>query len=191
MTDPGFDDLRGMPDWALARLERAAARRGDPMRWAVLATRTEEGVSARTLVVRAFDPAQRELILFSDARAPKVAEISAEPHVCLVLFDPNEQIQLRVWGEARIETNTETTLAWRRGLPPQAERDYATTQPPGSAAETSLPDLMQDVPDDTFAVLAIRISHVDCLKLGHPHHQRVLVDWRTDGDQPSVTWLTP
>ena len=191
MTDPDFTDLSKLPRWVLARLKRAATMRGDPMRWAVLATRTEDGVSARTLVLRGFEPERRELILFSDARAPKIAEIQAEPHVSLVFFDPNERVQLRAWGTARVETNTETALAWRRGLSPQAQKDYATKRPPGSAIETSLPDLMQDVPDETFAVLAIRLSHVDGLKLGGTHHQRVLVDWRTGDGAPTVNWLTP
>ena len=191
MTDPDFDDLNSVPGWVLARLEQAATLRGDPMRWAVLATRAEGGVSARTLVLRSFEPEHRELILFSDARAPKIAEIRAEPNVCLVFFDPTEQIQLRAWGTARVETNTETALAWRRGLSPQAQKDYATKRPPGSAVETSLPDLMQDMPDETFAVLAIRLSHVDGLKLGGTHHQRVLVDWRTGDGAPTVNWLTP
>lgn len=192
MPEPDFTDLDLVHAWCLDRLIQAARTRGDAMAWPVLATRSgETGVSARTLVLRDVDRLARELVLFTDARSPKAAEIAADRRACLVFLDPAAQIQLRAYGHARLVTEGERHRQWRAELSGNTRFNYATEAPPGTPAAGPDIAMAPHKASDAFALIILQFSHLDVLKLGATRHRRVLVDWRGAGHEPDLTWRVP
>ena len=61
-------------------LARGVADRRSPFHTPTLASLNADGApSLRTVVLRGFDPARRELRVHTDARSAKLAELAAEP----------------------------------------------------------------------------------------------------------------
>ncbi|MEL6316327.1 MAG: pyridoxamine 5'-phosphate oxidase family protein, partial [Pseudomonadota bacterium] len=99
------DDLEAFRAAFWVGMRRAAADPKAPSRFCALATVAEDGgAEARTVVLRAADPAAAAVEAFTDARTPKLREIAAEPRVTLLYWDPRARLQGRVRGRARAET---------------------------------------------------------------------------------------
>jgi len=114
--------------------------------WPVLATVALDGsADARTVVLRAVDPAARALAVHSDARAGKLAQLRANPHACLVFHDPAARIQLRASGPIAIHAGDAAAAQAWAALRPQSQALYAGWwadaggQPPGSGPPAACP----------------------------------------------------
>ncbi len=177
-----FDDIwRG--------LVRAAADRRHPWRTPVLATVAVDGSpNARTVVLRAADPATRMLRLHTDGRSTKAGEISRDPRVALVFWNRLARVQLRLRGHAEVlREGLEHARAWA-ATPPSARRDYATTLPPGTPIAT-WEDIAHADEEANFALILVRVMTIDWLCLAIRGHLRA--GFACEGDEPRATWLVP
>jgi pyridoxamine 5'-phosphate oxidase len=176
---------------AFALISRGVADRRHAFHTPTLATIGRDGApEARTLVLRAFDPAGRRIRLHTDRRAGKVAEIAAEPRCALHFYDAKAGLQLRLGGRARVHAGDAIADAAWAGSRAMSRMCYAVEPAPGSPVPAPPP-----APQDpeagrpNFAVILLRFDRLELLDLAATGHRRARFDWR-DGVQ-SATWLVP
>ena len=170
MTTERLDSLPEI-EAALWRGLVAATQRGPhPWRNAVLATTDGEIGDARTVVLRSADHASQRLTLFSDARATKVAQLSAHPVGTLVLWSPALSWQLRL--RVRLQAHTDglaVSSQWARLKLTTAAQDYLSVQAPGSALDAALQARGERA---HFALIEADVLAVDWLELHPQGHRR-------------------
>lgn len=184
-------------DWE-ARLGKAASDRQSPMHVPAVAT---SDVDVRGMVLRAFDPVAAVLRFHTDARAPKVEAIKADPRVAVLLYDKPAKIQIRLRGHGEVlGEGALTDQAWaasdnfaRRcylGQAPSQTSDAPTSGLPErfEGIEPSDEDLIPGRPN--FAILRIVIEEVDWFYLAHTGHMRAMFTRSDDGDWQG-RWVTP
>lgn len=153
------------------RLDRGVADRTSAGRVLTLASAdAEHGVTVRNVILRGARRATAELELHSDTRAAKIAQIAADPRVCLLFWDARAQVQARMQGRARVLTGAATDDRWAR-IPEMGRRVYGGAPPPGTPIVT--PDAHDPTPSqDAFAMVLVTLHQVDILHLGTPRHLR-------------------
>lgn len=165
-------------------LQSAALDRHHGWRTPVLATTGLDGLAqARTVVLREVRMARQQLLIYTDARSPKVAEIQAQPLASLLCWSPSLRWQLRL--QLRFDVvldGAETATAWNnvRDLP--SAHDYLAAQAPGSA-QTAL--RAADLCTPQLAVLLGCVQSMDWLELRREGHRRARLGER------GLEWLVP
>ncbi len=183
MAAPDTDDLARIEAAVWQELGQAVRTKGHPWRYAVMATADGARADARTVVLREFDEAARELMIFTDARSPKVRQLGVQSQAMLVLWHPGPGWQLRLEAEVTVETSgLAVSSRWARLKMTPAAHDYLSPLPPGSTVERPLP---QRGTREHFAILRARITRADWLELG-PQGQR-----RAGFDGEGRRWLVP
>lgn len=171
---------RGDRDDDLAAIEAAlwreldAATRDPQHDWRTpaLATRDGETPQVRTVVLREVDAAQRRVVVYSDARAAKVAELQACPHAAMLLWSPRLGWQLRLALEVAVRTDgVAVTSRWARVKMTPHARDYLSAHAPGrplqAPGEAPPPGERAH-----FAVLEAEVRAIDWLELHPDGHRR-------------------
>lgn len=188
---PSATPLEFLPDihtrvWD--ELVGACTQRGHPWRSATLATLGSDGLpDARTVVLRQADPSAAELLFYTDARSPKVAQMQACPQGMLVLWSAALGWQLRLKVTLTVEmTGLAVSSRWARLKMTPAAQDYLSPLPPGSVlpqprSGTGLMDHREH-----FAVVSAQVQDIDWLDLHPDGHRRA----RFVTGQPGC-WLQP
>jgi len=187
--------------WAL--MARGAADRRSPMHTPVLGSIASDGRPAlRTVVLRAVDRAGRSLRMHTDARSPKVAELTGDPRAELLLYDPGAKMKIRLSGQVAVHVGDAVAREAWEASSLFARRCYLVELAPGSAAQgpaSGLPAWVEGrAPDQdevsrgfgNFAVLLFRTEAIDWLYLAHSGHRRARFVWRPDQGWLS-SWATP
>ena len=177
---------------AFRLLSRGVADRRSPFRTPALATLGANGQPrVRTVVLRAFDPAARRIVLHSDARAGKVHEIAADPRAALHVWDDGRQVQVRLDGTATVQPGA-ARVEWDR-LHAGSKSTYSVRPTPGSAlADPTTADadrLQEQAAFANFAVIHLEVSGMEWLHLAPGGHRRAAFTWGPDGMQ--AEWLVP
>ena len=190
-----LDDLRRDAE---ERLREAGSNRGAQMHTPVVVTADAD---ARIMVLREFDAEGWLLRFHTDARAPKVAVIEAQPDVAVLFYDKQAGVQLRCRGRARIERDGPIADAAWSSSDNYARRCYLGAAP-GEEADgptSGLPEWIEgEKPTDAqleparahFAVLLVEVDAIDCYHLAHGGHRRALVR-RPGAEDGGGHWLTP
>lgn len=168
-----------------------------PFRTPVFCTQGESRPNARTLVLQGVDLAGGSLLCFSDIRSNKWIEVSQNPSVAWVFYDPKAQVQLRAYGVT--EQLTEGALVdveWA-SQSGEARNNFRTRGGPGQVLDTpgdGIPVADRDresaVGREHFGVMMTRLSELDWLNLADREHWRArfireeLTDWQGQ-------WITP
>jgi pyridoxamine 5'-phosphate oxidase len=169
-------------------LGRATQDRFHAWRTPVLATACKNGlVHARTVVLRNVDPVQGHIQIFTDARSPKVAEISDTSNAVFVFWSSKLRWQIRVRVDISALTTGPTVAAcWERVKYSASAGDYLSLLAPGSLLNSDSSESVEINPiEPHFAVLNARITEIDWLELARTGHRRA----RFTSD--SWEWLTP
>ncbi len=186
VNDDRLSKLAGIWESAWDQLDLAVQFRRGPWRHPVLATIGSAGPEVRTVVLRLADKQQAAFEVYTDNRTPKVAEISSDPRVGLVAWDPQTHLQIRVRGTASVTVGASVTERWDT-LPPAARASYAAIAVPGAPSAGT--DQRTPAPDARhFAVVEITASEIELLHLGEDRHRRGIFR-RTDGW--TGTWVQP
>jgi hypothetical protein len=166
-------------------LVRAAAQRQHPWRLAVLATADADGhPDARTVVLREAHLEQHELVFYTDARSPKVAQALMRPDAVLVMWSAELGWQLRLQVRLRVETSgLAVSSRWARLKMTPAAHDYLSPLPPGSMLEHVPPERASR---EHFAVVAAQVVMMDWLDLDRAGHRRARF-----GPGRQACWLQP
>lgn len=151
-----------------------------------LATCDEQGLpDARTVVLREVDAAQEELVFFTDARSPKVAQLRHRPDAVLVLWSAELGWQLRLRVDCEVHTSgLAVSSRWARLKSTPAAQDYLAPLPPGALMETPHTGLLEA--REHFAVVHARVCEMDWLALSETGHRRA----RVHASEPPM-WLQP
>ncbi len=177
------DDLPALEDTIWQELARATRDRGHAWRFAVLATVDGEAADARTVVLRDTDRATRTLLIYTDARSPKAAQLTAHPLGTLVLWSPQLSWQLRLRVRLALETSgLRVSSRWAQLKLTPAAQDYLSPLPPGSPLAAAAPERQSR---EHFAVLAAVVLSLDWLLLAATGHRRARFD------AAGAAWVTP
>jgi pyridoxine/pyridoxamine 5'-phosphate oxidase len=165
-------------------LLRASVDRHHDWRTPVLATIGLDGLAqARTVVLREVRRASDQLLIYTDSRSPKVAELLAQPIASLLCWSPRLHWQLRLQMRFSVSRHdAEASAAWERVRQSPSASDYLAARAPGQRlAETPEPWL--DAPQ--LAVLRGEVLSMDWLELSRAGHRRAKLDAQR------VEWLVP
>lgn len=195
-----FDTLEAYLHSTWHLLIKAALQRKGNYQLPVIGTQGAAGVQQRVVVLRSVDQQQRRLTFFTDARSAKVAALQASPHLSWLFWDIRKKVQIRITGPCILHRKDDLCrTCWDR-LPVQARQSYATSQAPGSAAQSDaqgLPDNWHkdmDLSETEFAfehfmVVNAQADDIECLHLHPDGHQRAQFKWANDKWEGQ--WLVP
>ena len=185
-----LDDVRAD---AFRLWSRGVADRRSPFRSPALGTVGVDGQARlRTVVLRGFDPAVRRLVVHSDARAEKIAEIGRDARVMLHVWDEGGQVQVQAGGTAVVQTGAAARGEWER-LHPGSRATYRVRLMPGTAlddpavADADLVD--EEAAFANFAVIGVQMTGLEWLHLGKDGHRRAAFAWTGAG--LDAHWLVP
>ena len=164
-------------------LVRAPNERNHAWRTPVLATTDGTAADARTVILREADEPRRQLLIYTDARAPKVAQSMRHPLGTLVMWSPTLGWQLRCRVRLAFKDDGLAVASrWAALRHSRAAQDYLSPLPPGAPADAAAPAADQR---GHFGVLTASVQFIDWLELHRDGHRRALF-----GDGPA-RWLQP
>lgn len=195
-----YVDLHALLNTAVEMLTDAAANTIAPMRTPCLVTNTQNGdASGRIIILRKFNPTEREIIFYTDLRSEKMAGLKHHPHVALIFYDASQQIQLRLSGQIEINNNNDVSKAEWNVVPELSRRNYLSVLSPGTeytshegglSQKNSLSPLNEEQNSrayENFSVIRFWIESLDWLFLSHEGNRRAKASW----SDPSQPFLTP
>ncbi len=176
-------DLETLEATVWQELERCVRDKTHGWRTGVLATTDGEAGEARTIVLRDVHAYERALVLFTDQRSPKVAQMSAHPRGTLVLWSAALGWQLRLRVLLQVETaGLAVSSAWARLKMTPAAQDYMSPLAPGTEITHPAPERGSR---EFFALVTAQVQAIDWLELRAGGHRRALFDGKTR------RWLQP
>ena len=168
-------------------LAAAASTRGHGFKRLGLATINGDSADLRTVVLREVHAETQQLLFFTDARSPKVAQITAHPQATLMAWCERLGWQLRLRVGLSIETSgLAVSSRWATLKLTPAAQDYLSPLPPGAP----LPGQQYHQPERAsrahFAVVTARVQSIDWLELLTSGQRRAVFDAAGQG-----RWVTP
>ncbi len=153
-------------------------------------------------MLREADSVQKTLICYTDNRAAKIREIEANPFVSFLFWDSERKIQLRLSGKATIHITDLLAEGHWQQTSLGNRRSYLAIPAPGSeqpAPTSGLPnglDTREPTQEESeksrfnFAVISIRIWHLDYLHLAKGGHRRAMFSYE-EGKLMKSSWVIP
>lgn len=178
-----------------ADLAAAAGSARHPLHLLTVATVDAAGAPCtRTVVLRGFDAARREVRFHTDIRSPKADQIAADGRVALHWYDPTRRLQIRIAAQAVIHHHDAVALAAWRASPPMSRACYTTAASPGARLDAFPPAPSPPVATDdsglgAFAVVCCAFDAVELLVLHAAGHERVRL--RLSARDPVTEILAP
>lgn len=180
---------------------RAQNGGGSGFKTMTLATRTlDQGVDARTVVLRQADETARLLWFHTDVRAAKVMQLEAFPDVVLLFWDEKRQVQLRLRAETTVHIDDAVADAQWKNLRVSSRKMYLSEQTPGTQQPVPYPGfpaaLGENLPTEAeseagrpnFAAVACQILEMEYLHLSRKGQARA---WFRYAPEPTFSWLAP
>ena len=184
----------------LATQEKKDENLGSSFRTMTVATNTHDGADARTVVLRKVDEVRRYIWFHTDARARKVMQCEAYPNATLLLWDAEQQVQLRLMTETRLHTDDYVADEQWRDLWVGSRKTYLSERVPGSEQPDPYPgfpvNLGESLPTEAdseagrknFAVIECRVLSMEYLHLSRNGQTRAKFQYEPER---KLTWLAP
>ncbi len=138
------------------------------------------------MALRRADPVAGQVAVHTDVLSVKYTEIGAAPQVSVLVWDPVQQLQIRLNGAMTRASGAEVSADWQK-VPQGSRGAYGVTPAPGTPIAAS--DAYDRLPEQArFAVLTCRVDAIDVVLLTEDHHRRARF-LRDDGWQGA--WLAP
>ena len=193
-----YDDLDASLAHAFGLITRGVPDRRSPFHHPVVATLGLDGrPRLRTVILRGFDFAKRELRFHTDRRAQKVQEITADPRVSMMGYDAGAKIQLRIEGRAVLHTDDAVADAAWEAAKLFSRQCYGVAPAPGTplsaGADFVLPETTEEgtAPGRAhFTAVVVRMDSLEWLYLAAQGHRRAHYAWDANGSFSS-NWLAP
>ena len=189
-------DLEAVLDHGFGLIAKSVRARAAPMHTPVVSTIGRDGrPRSRVVVLRAFDLQTRVLRFHTDIRSEKYHELSADPRIALLFYDPAEKIQLRVEGQATLHRDDDIGDAAWAASQAMSKLCYATEPGPGREIEHRddfyLPRDRSEAETgrEHFAAVTIVIDELDFLWLGSDGNRRAV--YRFTSQQTDARWCVP
>lgn len=172
-------------------LFQATVKRGKPFATPVVGTVADGECRMRTVILRKVEIQERRLLFFTDARSPKVEQLSAGDRLSWHFYDPKKGLQIRAHGVAVLHLEDEVARRFWLEQPVVSRKNYASEKAPGVAvaeATEGLPsfwreELSQEETDfafPRFVAVYCTIDYMDCLHLHTAGHQRAIFRWQEE-----------
>ncbi len=181
-----LDTLEAIERAVADELGAAVHHKSHPWRVGVLATTDGHFADARSVVLREWDAVHRTLLIYTDARSPKVEQLGTHPLGTLVLWSEKLGWQLRLRVKLDVQTaGLAVSSRWARLKMTPAAHDYLSPLPPGAGLDR--PRVPAPAPEGRthFAVLAAQVQALDWLELHAEGHRRAQFDAR------GARWVAP
>ncbi len=163
------------------------SKKRHPFRYFTLGTISDEQSRQRTVVLRKLLP-DMSLLIYTDLRSQKVADITQNPAVCALFYHPKQLLQLRIDGKAELITDTTELQNYWNNIPENSRKDYITVNAPGT--NITNPDHVDYDPETNyFTAIKIIPDTIEYLQLKRPNHIRV--KFTKSQDDWSGQFLTP
>lgn len=154
-------------------LVRATVDKKHPWRVVGFGTSGPNGPQVRSVILRGASIAERKLMFFTDSRSQKMADIAHDNRVALLFWNPRNNTQLRVCGNAAPEASELIVNSHWERIPDHARKDYATLSAPGTALHTALAGIELASARDNFSVIKVVVEKMELLQLSRDGHVRV------------------
>jgi pyridoxamine 5'-phosphate oxidase len=179
--------LPGFFDRAWKEIEDFRTKRSGTLGLITLASVGNAGrPEMRTVVLRRVNRNNGTVETFTDSATPKVEEIRANSIASVLIWQPENGLQIRLQGTAKILDGEPVRLEWD-DIPEVARKNYGVTPAPGTVIANSSD--YQRIPNpDRLANLKMEISEMDVVHLSTPYDIRARY-YRSDGW--SGQWLSP
>jgi hypothetical protein len=198
------DTLNTFLNEGFGLLTRAAVDKKSPMRTPVLGTTVGDELKLRTIVLRKFEKDKNELVFFTDIRSEKVSHLRQNSNVSVLFYHPKKQIQIHVTGNTSIHHKEEVSQFSWKNLSPFGRKSYATDLAPSTKLATESNNLNPEIwyaqsPPSTdttdvfyknFAVLKVKMRHVEILSLNRDGHRRASFN-NVEAHDWSGSWIVP
>ncbi len=202
-SEPSAHQADSEPAIELSALDAAAAGRriADSLVAAAVSSRhafhllsvatvdADGAAESRTVVLRGFDEATREVRFHTDLRSGKAAAIRRDARVGLHWYAPEARLQIRIPATASLHHADDIALhAWRASQP-MSRACYTAAHAPGAPLASfpvapSAPAAGDDTGLANFCVVRCRFESVELLALHATGHERVRIDVTSN----PVTW---
>lgn len=184
--------------WGL--LGRGGADGKHPFHYPVLATFNPNNVQQRTVVLRATQRPEGQLVTYSDIRTQKIEDIRENGQANWLFYDHSSKEQIRAKGVITIHHQDDLAREHWDKIPPKARGDYIGPYKPGAEAdayEANLPESFLENPTqentdqgfENFCLLVSKIEEMDFLKLMKGGHLRCR--FTREGDKWKKRWVAP
>lgn len=199
MTDlPAFlSDLDAALAQAWSLLEQGASDRRSVAHTPTLASIGLQGEpTLRTVVLRGCDRQEQIVLIHSDRRSPKFAELMRDPRCALHIYDPGQKMQLRVQARASLHADDAIADQDWADAQPMSRLVYGVREAPGSviadpaAAVDGLADASEVEQRRHFVVIRLQIESLEWLYLAASGHRRARFILGL-GAKPTACWLVP
>ena len=176
MTTPRLDDLTPIHQACWQQLAACAADNAHAWRVMGLATLDDNVPDLRSVVIREVDTDARTLLIFTDARSPKVGQITAQPQAMLLAWSATLSWQLRLRVRLAVQTSgLAVSSRWARLKMSPAAQDYLSPLPPGAPLTGSMPPPTPNRDSrNHFAVVQAEVQQIDWLELRPGGHRRAM-----------------
>ena len=185
-------------DAAWELIEQGVKDRRKPAHTPSIATVGLDGrPKTRIVVLRGGDRASRLLRFHTDVRSEKIAELTQNPAVEMLMYDAQARVQLRLGGHAKIFRfpSPEAMAAWQGSLA-MSKICYAVSPPSGASIEAgdgfTLKTIETSQPDDgieNFCAVVIHVETIELVYLAQAANRRA--KFRYDGEAMLGEWLVP
>ncbi|MBP0600776.1 pyridoxamine 5'-phosphate oxidase family protein [Herbaspirillum sp. LeCh32-8] len=161
--------------------------------WQLASVGLDGAPQVRTVVLRGIDRASGTLLLHTDLRSAKVAELRRDPRLSLVVCDLPNFRQIRIEGRATIHADDELTRAAWAANRPHSLILYQTPHAPGTPVGTPEAAHVPAGVDPAagyvnFAVVAVSLSRIEYLDISPGAHRRAVF---LPADGGSAHWVAP
>jgi pyridoxamine 5'-phosphate oxidase len=176
MSTHRLDDLPDIHQACWHQLAACAVDKTHAWRVMGLATLNGDAADLRNVVIREVDTQARRLMFFTDARSPKVAQISAQPQATLLAWSPALSWQLRLRVRLEVQTSgLAVSSRWARLKMSPAAQDYLSPLPPGAPLSAPMgPQTPERDSRNHFAVVLAQVEAMDWLELRAGGHRRAV-----------------
>jgi len=168
------------------KLYLGTEERGNPFRLVTVATTNGKVANCRIVVLRDMDIDNGILTCWTDIRSSKVSDLRLYPNMTWCFWSKNQSLQIRVYGETKVQHMTDETRQIWNEIAPNNRKDYRANIAPGQIINTTKSHLdwqekeeimtsgITDAGFENFAVIATKIQKIDMLHLHQSGHQRAL-----------------
>ncbi len=171
-----------------------------PFKTMTIATCTQRGADARMVVLRGVDEARKYVWFYTDSRAEKVLQLEAVPMATLLLWDSEQQLQLRLSVETRLHTTDYIADEHWDTLAVSSRKAYLSGPVPGSEQPQPYPGFPEQLADrlpsaeeseagrKNFAVIECRVLRMESLHLSRSGQTRAGFQYEPES---RMMWLAP
>ena len=155
----------------------------------------------RIVVLRGIDKKEKKIWFNSDIRSNKVKNLKSNSQGCLLFYDKNEKIQLRICGSTNINYKNEVTKKSWKKTAHMSRQCYLGNKAPGSNSLSPTSGLTSTIDNlkytieeseigyENFCVIDTHIKSIEWLYLASKGHRRAYFHFNKN--QVEKKWLIP